>query len=159
MARTGQRRDGARRTAGRHGQRARTTDLVGELARAVRDVEAAAKRGRVTPSVRATFQAVALLLREERARVRAAAMSDSQRGDQLKRLEGIATILATTAVRDSGLLALRGEDAVVSDAARRTAREIKAALGVEPEPEEEPEPVAAAPVEAPRRVVPQSVVS
>ena len=159
MARTGQRRDGARRTAGRHGQRARTTDLVGELARAVRDVEAAATRGRVTPTVRATFQAVALLLREERARVRTAAMSDSQRGDQLKRLEGIATILATTAVRDAGLLALLGEDAVVSDAARRIAREIKSALGVEPEPEEEPLADPAAPAEAPRRVVPQSVVS
>ena len=160
MVRAGQRRDGARRTAGRSGHRPRATDLVGALARAVREVEAAAKRGRVTPSTRARFQAVALLLREERARLRTAEMSDNQRGEQLKRLEGIATVLATTAVRDAGLLALLGDDAVVSDAARQVAREIQRETGLEPvEDDEEPEPVAAAPVEATRRVVPQSVVS
>jgi len=41
------------------------------LARTVRELEAAAQRGRVTPAVRTKFQAVALLLRDERARVRA----------------------------------------------------------------------------------------
>jgi len=86
------------------------------LARTAREVEAAALRGRVTPAVRTKFQAVALLLRDERARVRAAAGSDSRRAEQLKRLDGIATILATTAVQDAGLLALLAEDSGVSDA-------------------------------------------
>ena len=41
------------------------------LARAVREVEAAAERGRVRPAGRTKFQVVALLVREERARVKA----------------------------------------------------------------------------------------
>ncbi|MFW3170947.1 DEAD/DEAH box helicase [Geodermatophilus sp. CPCC 206100] len=135
-------------------------DVVAVLARTVREVEAAAQRGRVTPAVRTTFQAVALLLREERARIRAAAGSDSQRAEQLKRLDGVATILATTAVRDAGLLALLAEDAVVSDAARSLSREILREVGIEPAAEEVPavEPVAA-PAPPERRVVPQSVIS
>ncbi|SDL84483.1 Helicase conserved C-terminal domain-containing protein [Geodermatophilus siccatus] len=130
------------------------------LARTVREVEAAARRGRVTSAVRTTFQAVALLLREERARVRAAAGSDGHRAEQLKRLDGIATVLATTAVRDAGLLALLAEDAVVSDAARSLAREILRDLGIEPAAEEiMPAETATAPAGTERRVVPQSVVS
>ncbi|SFK77354.1 Helicase conserved C-terminal domain-containing protein [Geodermatophilus ruber] len=127
----------------------------------VREVEAAAQRGRVTPAVRTKFQAVALLLREERARVRAeAAGSESHRAEQLKRLEGVATILATTAVRDAGLLACLAEDAVVSDAARSLARDMLRGLGVEPAPEEvQPSEIAAAPASPERRVVPQSVLS
>jgi hypothetical protein len=131
------------------------------LARAVREVEAAAQRGRVTPAVRARFQAVALLLRDERGRVLAdATTSDGHRGEQLKRLDGIATILATTAVRDAGLLALLAEDAVVSDAARALKREMQKAVGIEPAPEDPPATEAPATPAAPeRRVVPQSVVS
>ena len=72
------------------------------LARAVREVEAAAERGRVTPSGRTKFQVVALLVREERARVKAdEASTEAQRTEQLKRLDGIATILAKTAARDT----------------------------------------------------------
>jgi hypothetical protein len=162
VARPGPRRTGARRTAPRNQRPVRhRDDLVSVLARTVREVEAAAQRGRVTPAVRTKFQAVALLLREERARVRAqTAGSDSRRAEQLKRLDGVATILATTAVRDAGLLALLGDDAVVSDAARSLARDMLTALGVEPAPEEAPpaetEPAPATPE---RRVVPQSVVS
>ncbi|MGY1810500.1 DEAD/DEAH box helicase [Blastococcus sp. SYSU D00669] len=131
------------------------------LARTVREVEAAAQRGRVTPAVRAKFQAVALVLREERARARSeAAGSDSKRAELLKRLDGIATILATTAVRDAGLLALLADDAVVSDAARAVRRELLEAGGVEPAPEEVPPPeTRPAPAAPERRVVPQSVIS
>jgi superfamily II DNA or RNA helicase len=131
------------------------------LARTVREVEAAAHRGRVTPAVRTKFQAVALLLRDERARVQAdAAGSDGHRAEQLKRLDGIATILATTAVRDAGLLALLAEDAVVSDAARSLKRDMLKAVGVEPAPEEvPPAETPAAPATPERRVVPQSVIS
>jgi hypothetical protein len=60
----------------------------------------------VTPSVRTKFQAVALLLRDERTRAREASGSESRRAEQFRRLDGIATILATTAAQDAGLMAL-----------------------------------------------------
>jgi hypothetical protein len=129
------------------------------LAGAVREVEAAAGRGRVTPAVRTKFQAVALLLRDERARVRAAAGSESHRAEQLKRLDGIAAILARTAVQDAGLLALL-DGSGVSDAARSLKREMLRDAGIEPAPEEiAPADTAAAPAGSERRVVPQSVIS
>ena len=161
MARPGQRQADARRTAPRKRRRVRHSgDVISVLARTAREVEAAAQRGRVTPAVRTKFQAVALLLRDERARVRAAAGSDSHRAEQLKRLDGIATILATTAVRDAGLMALLGEDADVSDAARSLKREMLRDLGIEPAPEEiAPAETATVPAGPERQVVPQSVIS
>ena len=161
MARPGQRQTGARRTAPRNQRRVRHRgDVVSVLARNAREVEAAAQRGRVTPAVRTKFQAIALLLRDERARVRAAAGSDSHRAEQLRRLDGIATILATTAVRDAQLLALLAEDSNVSDAARSLKREMLRELGIEPAPEEiAPTETTTAPADTERRVVPQSVVS
>jgi len=133
------------------------------LARTVREVEAALRRSRVTPAIRTKFQAVALLLREERTRVRAAAsMTEAQRNDRIKRLDEIARTLAMTAVRDSNLLALLGDDAVVSPEARALAREVLETAGIEPAPvaelvEAPPVEVSAAPAKP--RVVPQSVVS
>ena len=161
LARPGQRQTSARRTAPRNQRRVRhRDDVVSVLARTAREVEAAVQRGRVTPAVRTKFQAVALLLRDERARVRAAAGSDSRRAEQLKRLDGIAAILATTAVRDAGLMALLAEDSGVSDAARSLKREMARDLGIEPAPEEiAPAETATASVGTERRVVPQSVVS
>ena len=160
MDRSAQRRNGARRTAS-PAQRRGPDDVISMLARAGREVEAATERRRVTPSVRAKFQAVALLMREERARVQTELASrPAQRSEQLKRLDGIAKILANTAVRDSSLYALLGEDAVVSDAARAVKRELLTAAGVEPPPAEvDPvQPVFTAPgIE--RRVVPKSVAS
>ena len=101
-----------------------------------------------------------MLLRDERARVRAAAGSDGHRAGQLKRLDAIATILATTAVRDAGLLALLAEDSGVSGAARSLKREMARDLGVEPAPEEiAPAETATGPARTELRVVPQSVVS
>ena len=136
LARPGQRQTGARRTAPRQQRRVRPRDdVVAVLARTAREVEAAARRGSVTPAVRTKFQAVALLLRDERARVWAAAGSDSHRAEQLRRLDGIATILAATAIRDAGLLALLAEDSGVSDAARSLKREMQRDLGIEPAPE------------------------
>jgi hypothetical protein len=128
------------------------------LAGAVRDVEAALRRGRPTSGTRATFQAIALLLRDERARVLAGETgSQTSLPEQLKRLDGIATILAKTAVRDAALLALLDEDAVVSDEARSLKRDMQTKAGIETDademPPEEP-PAAATP-----GVVPQSVVS
>jgi superfamily II DNA or RNA helicase len=131
------------------------------LARAVREIEAAARRGPVTPGVRTKFQVVALMVREEHARVRTDPSStQTHRAEQLKRLDGIATILAKTAVRDPALLALLAEDAVVSDATRSLKRDMLEAVGIEPTQDEVP--VAAPPTVSAtteRRVVPQSVVS
>ncbi|MFC7655516.1 hypothetical protein ACFQV8_02210 [Pseudonocardia benzenivorans] len=105
------------------------------LARASREVETTVRNGRITSTTRAKFQAVALLLREERARVRSDAdSSEAKRSEQLKRLEGIATILATTAVRDAALMALLDEDAVVSDDARLLKRDLLTSAGIEPPP-------------------------
>ncbi len=130
------------------------------LARAVREVETAVQRGPLTPSGRTKFQVVALLVREERASVKADATTRDTAGAEklLKRLDGVATILAKAAARDSSLLALLAEDAVVSDAARSLKRDMLIAAGREPE-EDEVVNVPAATTTAKRQVVPQSVVS
>jgi SNF2-related domain/Helicase conserved C-terminal domain len=161
LARPGQRQAGARRTAPQRQRSVRhRDDIVSVLSQTVREVEAAARRGRVTPAVRTKFQAAALLLRDERARIRASAASASRRAEQLKRLDGIAAILATTAVRDAELLALLAEDSGVSDAARSLKREMLQDLGIEPAPEQiAPAPAATASAGSQRRVVPQSVTS
>lgn len=131
------------------------------LARAVREVEGAVERAAVRPSIRTKFQVIALLVREERARVNAdKSAGDTYRAEQLRRLDGIATILAKTAALEPSLLALLAEDAVVSEAATSLKREMLAAAGVEV-PVEEPTfkaPTTPAPTSA-RQVVPQSVVS
>ncbi|HEY1622414.1 MAG TPA: DEAD/DEAH box helicase [Streptosporangiaceae bacterium] len=161
MARPGQRQTGARRTAPRKQRRVQHhDDVISVLARTAREVETAARRDRVTSAVRTKFEAVALLLRDERARIRAAAGSDSRRAEQLRRLDGIAAILATTAVQDAGLLALLAEDSDISDAARSLKREMLRDLGIELAPEEvTPAETATASAGAQQRVVPQSVIS
>jgi hypothetical protein len=161
LARTGQRQKGARRTVPQKQRPVRRRgDVISVLAETVREVEAAARRGRVTPSVRTKFQAVALLLRDERTRVQAASGNSNRRAEQLKRLEGVAAILAATAVRDAGLLALLAEDSSVSDAARVLKRDMEQDLGIESAPEEVAPVVEATVPAAPEpRVVPQSVIS
>jgi hypothetical protein len=164
VARRGQQQSSARRTAPKNQRRVRDRDndgIIPVLARAVREVEAAAQRRPVMVSVRTKFQVVALLVREERARVKAdETLSDAHRAEQLKRLDGVATILAKTAARDTSLLALLAEDAVVSDAARSLRRDMLKAAGIEATDEEvRPAEPPAAPAGSERRVVPQSVVS
>jgi hypothetical protein len=161
LAQPGQRQKGARRSVPRKQRRVRPrADVVSVLARTAREIEAAALRGRVTPAVRTKFQAVALLLRDERARVLTAPGNGSHRAEQLKRLDGVAAILAATAVMDAGLLALLAEDSSVSDAARSLKREMERDLGTEPVPEEiASAESAAAPVGTESRVVPQTVIS
>jgi SNF2-related domain/Helicase conserved C-terminal domain len=160
LARTGQRQAGARRAVSRKQRPVRRGDVISELSRTVGELEAAVRRGGVTPAVRTRFQAVALLLRDERARVRAASGSGSRQAEQLKRLDGIAAVLAGTAVRDAGLLALLSEDATVSDAARSLKREMERSLGIEAAPEDSaPAQTAAAPAGTQSQVVPQSVIS
>jgi hypothetical protein len=164
VAQRGQRQTGARRTASRNQRRVRDLDndgIIPVLARAVREVEAVAQRGTVTPSARTKFQVIALLVREERARVKADETStEVYRAGQLKRLDGVATILAKTAARDTSLLSLLAEDAVVSDAARSLKRDMLEAAGLETTPDDvKPAESPVAPAGTERRVVPQSVVS
>ncbi|MCW2842172.1 MAG: helicase domain protein, partial [Nocardioides sp.] len=164
MARRGQRQSGATRTAPRTRRGGRALDnegIIPVLARAVREVETGVQRGPVAGSLRTKFQVVALLVREERARVKADDDStEAQRAEQLKRLDGIATILAKTAARDTSLLMLLAEDAVVTDSARALRRTMLEAGGAEAPPEEEtPAEPSAAAAQTERRVVPQSVVS
>ncbi len=164
LARGGKRRSGATQTAPQP-RRDRGLDnegIIPILARGVREVEADVQRGPLRPSARTKFQVVALLVREERARVKAdQTRSDAFRAGQLKRLDGIATILAKSAVRDTSLLALLAEDAVMSDAARSLKRDMQIAAGLQPTADEvtTSEPAAADPATTKRQVVPQSVVS
>ena len=139
MARRGQRGSGSTRTAPR--QQRGNDGIIPVLAKAVREVEAEAERGRIRPGSRTRFQVIALLVREERARVKA----DTEHGEawkeeQLRRLDGVATILAKTSVRDPSLLALLAEDAVVSDSARDLMRDMLKAAGFEVPDVEEVEP-------------------
>ncbi len=164
MARRGTRQPRARRTAPRTQRSVRDVDnegIIPVLARAVREVEASAQRGSVSPSARTKFTAVALLVRDERARIKSDADStETQKAAQLKRLDGIGTILAKTAARDTSLLSLLAEEAVVSDDAQALKREMQRKAGLETTPEEvAPVETDAAPASTPRRALPQSVVS
>ncbi|MBO0901161.1 DEAD/DEAH box helicase [Cellulomonas sp. zg-ZUI22] len=172
MAGAGRRRSGGSR-AGTAGSRAGTgvqrrkapraveRGLVPVLAEVAREVDRAVQRTPIRPSVRTKFQVVALLVREERARLMADdQLGQSRRTQQLKRLDDIATMLARTAARDTSLLALLADDARLSDAAHAYKATVMREAGMEP-PAEEPTPAApTAPVVVPEnRVVPQSVRS
>ncbi len=118
------------------------------------------ERGRAGPEVRTKFQVVALLVREEHARLRDSGSGQTGRDGQVKRLDGIATILAKTAARDPALLGLLAADAVVSDAAMLLKADMARRIGIEPAPQQAaPAAPAAAAADSGRGVVPQSVVS
>ena len=164
MAQPAPRRGGTSRTPPRDRRRPHAADeegIIPVLAKTVRQVEAAAQRGRVRPSGRTAYQVVALLMRAERTRVKGdASLTEAERSAMLTRLDGIATILAKTAARDTSLLELLADDAVVSSAAVSLRNEMLRAAGREPEPEVEPEPQPAGEGSPqPRRVVPQTVIA
>ena len=123
MARAGQRGSGrARPDQGaqrRHTPRPSDQGIIPVLADIAREVDSAVRRPPTRPAVRTQFQVVALLVREERARVMSdAGLSQARRTEQLKRLDGVATMLAKTAALDTSLLELLADDARVSDGAR-----------------------------------------
>jgi len=164
LAPRSQRRAGAPRTTPRDRRPARAGEdegIIPVLAKAVRQVEAAAQRGKVRPNGRTTYQVVALLVREERAHTKTdPAMSEAERTTMLTRLDGIATILAKTAARDTSLLELLAEGAYVSPAAVDQKNDMLRAAGREPEPEPEPEPEStSAFAPSARRVVPPTVIA
>jgi superfamily II DNA or RNA helicase len=126
------------------------------------EVDRAVKRPPTRAAVRTKFQVVALLAREERARVVAdETLTEAKRTQELKRLDGVATLLARIAVRDTALLGLLADDARVSDAAREYKAALQRAGGLEPVPEPEhtePEQTTPAPGTE-NRVVPLSVLA
>jgi len=164
MAQSGQgqtrQRSGSRSGAQRSRRGTDDAGVIPVLARAAREVETAVQKGPLKPANRARFQVATLLLREERARVKKdATLSDAERANEQKRLDGLAGILAKTAARDTSLIAMLGEDAPVTAAAKAMRRDLLLAAGVELSPDEliittEPKPVDKT-VE--KQVVPQSV--
>ncbi|MFO7690019.1 MAG: DEAD/DEAH box helicase [Cryobacterium sp.] len=137
--------------------------IIPILARKVREVEAKAQTGgKLGPTNRTKFQVIALLMREERARVKGdTEQNDGNRAELLKRLDGIAQILARTAARDTSLITLLEPDASVGAVAQRFRRDWLIESGAELTPDEliisrEPE---AKPVMPVGQVIPQSVKS
>jgi hypothetical protein len=134
--------------------------IIPILARAVREVEAAASRGKVTAHNRIKFQVAALLVRDERQRVKDdASVSAVERQEVLKRLDGLAAIMAKTAARDTSLIALLAPDAKISDAAKKLRRDFLVASGVELAPDDLiiVEEAASPPAELAKQVIPASV--
>ncbi len=121
-------------------RRVRPGDDVGVipvLARAAREVETAVQKGPLKPANRARFQVATLLLREERARVKAdKTLTDAERANEQKRLDGLAGILAKTAARDTSLIVMLGDDAPVTAAAKALRRDLLLAAGVDLSPDE-----------------------
>ncbi|QOC25956.1 MULTISPECIES: DEAD/DEAH box helicase [Microbacterium] len=116
-----------RRGSSHRGSSARRDDdapLIPILARKVREVEAKAQKGKLGPTNRVKFQVIAFLVREERARVKAdEAIAGAARAELLKRLDGVATILAKTAARDTSLIQLLEVDQATSPVAKRMRRD------------------------------------
>ena len=141
--------------------------IIPILARKVREVEAKAQRGKLGPTNRVKFQVIAFLVREERARVKGdTELTDAARAELLKRLDGVATILAKTAARDTSLIQLLEVDQATSPVARRMRRDWLLESGAELAPDEliitDVAPVSAPVVPAAlveRQVVPQQVVA
>ena len=111
--------------------------LIPILARKVREIEAKAQHGKLGPTNRVKFQVIAFLVREERARAKGVAeLGDAARAEQLKRLDGVATILAKTAARDTSLIQLLEADQATSPVAKRMRRDWLLESGAELAPEE-----------------------
>jgi len=150
-----------RRGRGRNDRRPRNDNegVLPVLAQAVRRLENAVQRGRVQGGDYNRYQAIALLAREERIRVRTDdSLTQVRRDSELKRLDGIATILAQIAASEPSFFHLLDEKADVSDGTRSLIREMQVAAGREPEPEPSPDAtVELADGRVERRVVPRAV--
>lgn len=105
------------------GNRDESYPIIPLLARRVRDIEAKSQRAKLTASNRVKFQAIALLVREERQKIKSAELSDSARAELLKRLDGVATILAKTAARDTSLIQILASTEAPSPQVQRMRRD------------------------------------
>ncbi len=149
----------------RHGRADDPAPIIPILARRVREVEAKSLEGKVGPAKRTKFQVIALLVREERARIKTdATIASAARTELLKRLDGVATILAKTAAHDTSLLRLLDDSAVPGPAAQRMRLDWLVESGAELTPEDlviaatTPTRVPAVSAElAAKQVVPRSV--
>ncbi|CAN5449964.1 hypothetical protein BH09ACT4_BH09ACT4_10840 [soil metagenome] len=155
-------RSGTKRpaTQTRRRQHQDETGIIPVLARTVRTIENSAERGKVNPSNRTRFRIVAVLVREERARIKAdPGLTDAERTKELTRLDGIATIMAKTASRDTSLIQLLTDPAPLSPAAHEVRRAMLLDAGTELSPADliviTEAPVKGADEE--KQVVPQSV--
>jgi len=162
MAQSGPARTSSRSQGAKRARRKPMDDegIIPVLARAVREVEAAASRGKVTAQNRIKFQVAALLIRDERQRVRDdASVSTVERQEVLKRLDGLAAIMAKTAARDTSLISLLAPDAKISDAAKKLRRDFLVASGVELAPDDLiiVEEATSVPAELAKQVIPASV--
>ena len=138
-----------RRRRGSSARRDDESPIIPILARKVREIEAKAQRAKLGPTNRVKFQVIAFLVREERARVKAdTVMPVGTRAELLKRLDGVATILAKTAARDTSLIQLLDVDQAASPVARRMRRDWLLESGAEL-PEDELIITDVAPVAAP----------
>ncbi|MEO8262515.1 MAG: SNF2-related protein, partial [Pseudolysinimonas sp.] len=162
MATSGQRQRSGKRPAAqtRRRQHQDETGIIPVLARTVRTIENSAERGKVSPSNRTRFRVVAVLVREERARIKAdAGLTDAERTKELTRLDGIATIMAKTASRDTSLIQLLTDNAALTPAAQEMRRTMLMEAGSELSPDDlivvTEAPALAADIE--KQVVPQSV--
>ena len=115
----------------------------------------------MTAGQRSRLQAVALLVREERARARAdSSVAEAHRDALLKRLDGVATILAQAVAREPSLFSLFQEDAEINDATRRVQLEMQLAAGLDPTPDNDvASPVAVTAVPTQKMALPRSVVA
>ncbi|MGN6425981.1 DEAD/DEAH box helicase [uncultured Leifsonia sp.] len=146
MSRSGQRTSGqstsGQRSASRPQQRrnrhANNDGLIPVLARKVREVEAKATDGKkLGPTNRTKFQVIAFLMREERARAKSDPdLTDAARAEQLKRLDGIATILAKTAARDTSLISLLESESPPTATAQKMRRDWLLESGTELSPDD-----------------------
>ena len=111
--------------------------IIPILARKVREVEAKAQKGKLGPTNRVKFQVIAFLVREERAKVKADTELDpGTRAELLKRLDGVAQILAKTAARDTSIIPLLEVDSATSPVAKRMRRDWLLESGAELAPDE-----------------------
>lgn len=96
---------------------AHNVGIIPQLALAVREVEAATLRGKANAQNRTRFHVIVLLTRQERERVKNnPEISDQERQETLKRLDGIASILIQIVGRDSSLFTLMEPDAPITEA-------------------------------------------
>ncbi|WP_308468334.1 DEAD/DEAH box helicase [Rathayibacter soli] len=168
MPRSGDRSTQTQSRSSNRSRHANNDGLIPVLARRVREVEAKAADGKkLGPTNRTKFQVIALLMREERARAKADHdLTDAARLEQLKRLDGIATILAKTAARDTSLIALLESTASPSASAQKMRRDWLLESGTQLSPDdliittEAPkvkQETVVPPELADRQVIPQSV--
>lgn len=162
MASSGPTRTTSRSAGAKRGRKKPLDDqgIIPILARAVREVEASAGRGKVAGHNRTKFQVAALLVREERQRAREdVTSSPAQKQEALKRLDGLASIMAKTAARDTTLIVLLAPEAKVSDSAKKMRRDFLVASGMDLAPDDLiiVEDVVVLAPEAAKQVVPASV--